>query len=356
MLSLREMFRLPDSRRARTNPSPSPGSDAEMPRSLVRQAESARRVAGMERDSPAAQHVVLHVGFGHAGTTSLQLNFFSHRPDFHYLASGNLGGGFLSRLKYVDDCRLAPGELESLCSACVRGNAGRPVVISDETLTDCAEVFFAPRLLPATLVAARLKQCFPHARIVFTLRRPAEYVASMYFNLKRNYAFLAGVGMPPFEEWWAGMQSQEACWYLGNLDYAPVVERYADLFGDENVLLLPLEELKAAGPAAYLNRLCRFMEVPFREEDVARFQVPQNTRMTVVEERVAELIASRDVAPLVRKALENGALAGLIGDATRTELRLPDHVVQTIESRAAAGNRRLVERFAVPLHTLGYPV
>lgn len=305
-----------------------------------------------------ADRVALHVGFGHAATTSLQENFFAARDDVYYSGAAGPAGRFLALLKYRDDARLDVAELARECRGAVYlapQRSGRPVVLSDETLTDCAEVFYAPRLLPPDAVAVRLKRFFPHARIVFTVRSQYDYVASMYHNLKRNYAYLAGMPIPPFDEWWAGQQTQDACWYLTNLDYQPVVQVYADLFGAANVLVLPLEELKATGAAVYLGRLCQFLGVPLRPEDVARFGTPRNARMSVVEERVAELIAGRLAEPLVRRALENDALAGLIRDASPAHLHLSDEVREAIRARTAAGNRRLARQFRLPLQESGYP-
>jgi hypothetical protein len=162
--------------------------------------------------------------------------------------------------------------------------------------------------------------------------------------------------MPPFEEWWAGMHTQVQCCYLGNLDYAPLIEVYANLFGCENVLILPLEELKANGSSAYLTRLCGFMDIPFDPRDVKRFSKPRNSRMTIVEERVAELLVARSEAPLVRQTLENPALAGLIGQAPRAELHIVDRIADEIRKRAAAGNRAIAEKFGLPLEAYGYPV
>ena len=294
--------------------------------------------------------VVLHVGFGHSATTSLQTAFFAHRSDIFYPGTPyGSAGGFFSYLKYHDDCRLDVEGLirlgrEELYHA--EDRRGRPIVISDETITDCCEVYYAPRLLPVETVATRLKRFFPRARIVFTFRHPREYVSSMYFNLKRNYAHLAKMPMPPFREWWDGLRSQEVCWHLSNLNYAPAIDRYAELFGRENLLLLPLEELKRDGPEKYLGRLCRFMGVELTPDDVSRFQQPRNVRMTVAEERLAEAIADRRPDPPPAST----------GDDTRAELTIPDDVLREIHDRAAPGIRRLVQAYGLPLDRLGYPV
>ncbi len=330
-------------------------------------AETANDGVGQEMDQHesipsdwANQRVLLHVGFGHSATTSLQTQFFAQRPDLFYLGHpNNIAGGFFSFLKYQEDYLHDPKQMFELCRDEIfehSERAGRPIVVSDELLTDTGEVYYAPRHLPGDLVAARLKQYFPTAKILFTIRNQFDYVRSMYFNLKRNYAFLAGMPIAPFEEWWAGLQTQVRCWYLGNLDYLPLIEVYARLFGRENLLILPLEDLKARGAEAYLESLCRLIGLPLLPGDVKRFGQPQNSRMTVVEERAAELLAGRQCAPILRQALENRALADLLPQAPRTELLFDGTTTRQIQNRVAAGNRRLVQLFGLGLESLGYPI
>jgi hypothetical protein len=309
----------------------------------------------------ADDRVTLHVGFGHSATTSLQHDFFGGRDDlFHVGLPYGDAGGFFSHLKYTEDHLLDRGAMLRWCRDTVYAHLdrrGRPVVVSDEMFTEPGEVYYHPHVLPGAQVAARLKRYFPTARVVFTLRRQPEYVESMYFNLKRNYAYLAGMPVPPFDEWWDGvMNTQVRGPYLINLDYAPLVRVYADLFGRDNVLVLPLEELKARGPAAYLSRLCEFLGVQFLPADVERFSRPRNGRMTVVEARVADLLAARTAAAEVRQALENNQLNALVGMGQPATLRLGDDARAEIDRRTAAGNRWLADTFGLPLGEWGYAV
>ena len=319
---------------------------------------AALRDAGVP--ATAADRVVLHVGFGHAATTSLQHGFFGHRDDLHYLGLPYRdAGGFFSFLKYADDGHVPPADMLGWCRDLMYGHpdrGGRPIVVSDEMFAETAEVYYAPRHLPAAVVAARLKRYFPAAKVVFTVRRQPDYVTSLYFNLRRNFAYLAGMPMPPFAEWWWGMHTQVCCPYLQNVDYAPLIRTYCELFGREDVLVLPLEALKADGPAAYLNRLGAFAGLPIGEADIERFRTPHNARMSVVEDRVADLLAARHLAADVRKALENPALAGLLPQSAPATLDLGDEVRRHIHDRAAAGNRWLATEFGLPLADWGYPM
>lgn len=304
--------------------------------------------------------VLLHVGFGHAATTSLQLNFFSQRDDLFYAGVPYAEAGrFFSYLKYLGDWELDAAELMAFCRDTVYGNPNRqhrPIVISDETFTDTSEVYFVPRHVPGDLLAARLKRFFPTAKVVFTIRDQLEYVLSLYFNLKRNYAFLAGAPIPPFEEWWEGMKSQVRCLYLANLDYSSLIGVYEKAFGRNRILIMPLEQLKASGPKAYLQRLCSFFGLPLDEKDVERFRQARNTRMTVAQERLADLLANRPADDRARRAVNDEPVASLMADATPATLKLDEAIAGEIRDRVSAGNRRLAETYGLPLAELGYPV
>lgn len=304
--------------------------------------------------------VYLHVGFGHSGTTSLQLNFFGRRPDLLYLGTpfGD-AGGFFSHIKYLDDSCINERQMLEWCRNLIYANSRRdkrPIVVSDETFSDTSELFYCPRHLPADLIARRLKRYFPTARIIFTIRNQTDYVSSMYFNLKRNYAFLSGVALPQFTEWWAGMHSQERCLYLQNLDYSHLIEVYLQLFGRENLLILTLEELKTHGSRRYLEKLCQFMNLDLREDDITAFSVPRNTRMTVVESRLAELVSagSAEWTEAVRNLRHNDSMAGLIANAPRLSLKFDDDQLRELKRVVTQGNQWIASEFELPLGELGY--
>jgi len=303
--------------------------------------------------------VFLHVGFGHAGTTSLQRNFLSRRSDLFYVGTPFPDANELfAKLKFIDSFQLSEMQMLEWCRDLVYHHPqrrGRPIVVSDESLCDTTEVYYCPRHLPADTVAMRLKRYFPTAKIVFTIRSQLDYISSMYFNLKRNFAFLAGCAMPSFKQWWEGMHSQIRCLYLQNLDYSVLVELYARLFGRENVLVLPLELLKQQGARTYLERLCGFMGLEVTDTDLDNLRVPQNERMTVVENRLAKIAASGSgELPVVQALLEKENLAFLVEHSPKLTVDFSDEQVDEVKRLVAAGNRRLMRDFDLPLGELGY--
>lgn len=324
------------------------------------QAQALRRLQKSGVPLAANEPVYLHVGFGHAGCAALQTSFFARRSDLFYLGApfGDAGGLF-SNLKYLDNHLLNERQILESCRDQVYASPRRqkrPIVVSDETICDASEVYYCPRQLPTDAIAGRLKRYFPTAKILFTICNQLEYITSMYFSLKRNYAFLARAPLPPFDEWWAGMHTQIRCLYLQNLDYSELIDVYSQLFGRENVLVLPLEELKARGARRYLEKLCQFMNIELQEADVGNFNILGNERMTVVESRLAELVAagSAEWTAPVRAVLDKDDLASLVSSAPRLSLKFDDEQIREIKRVVVRGNQQLVSEFGLPLEELGY--
>src|SRR5215208_3769633 len=168
---------------------------------------------------------VIHVGFTNTGTTSLQQNFFSRRTDMFYAGEPyHERGGIFSNLRYVEDFKYdEPYILRECHEQIFSKNEGNIVVISDETLCDSPQLYFAPYVLPRDVIALRLFRLFQPAKIIFTIRRQEDYVSSMYLNLKRNFASFSRMPVPPLSRWYRGMLSQLRCHYLQNLNFAETI-------------------------------------------------------------------------------------------------------------------------------------
>jgi len=65
----------------------------------------------------------------------------------------------------------------------------------------------------------------------------------MYLNLKRRSAFFDRMPVPLLSRWYRGMVTQIRANHLQNLDFQPTIALYEEIFGQQNVLVLPLERL-----------------------------------------------------------------------------------------------------------------
>jgi hypothetical protein len=296
----------------------------------------------------------IHVGFTNTGTTSLQLNFFSRRTDIFYAGEPyHERGGIFSNLRYVEDFKYDEPYISLACHEQIfTRNEGKIVVVSDETLCDSPQLYFAPYILPRDVIALRLFRLFQPAKIIFTIRSQEEYVSSMYLNVKRNFAFLSRMPVPPLTRWYRGMLSQLRCHYLQNLNFYEVITVYEQIFGRENILVLPLEQLIVDGPRSYLQTLCDFLGLGLSDEDIDYYRKPRN-----VQNMAGELLTDDRFFTIysafeqefgrerVQDFLDQGGRAiAVLDDEDRADLR----------SRVASGNWLLAERYDLDLKRYGY--
>ena len=201
---------------------------------------------------------IIHVGFCHSGTTSLQENLFSRRSDLFYagVPYRELGGIF-SYIKYQDTEQYDFAETTRLKNGLIldKMQAHQRLIISDETLIEQPEIYYTPAMMPMRTIAERLYALFGRGIVLFTLRNQLRYVISNYLTLKKNYATLANRTIEPFDAWFAGNHDQVRNLFLRNLDPSNAIKIYQSVFGTEAVHVLPLELLLTEGTKAYLDRL-----------------------------------------------------------------------------------------------------
>ncbi|TMJ89948.1 MAG: hypothetical protein E6G76_07200 [Alphaproteobacteria bacterium] len=309
---------------------------------------------------PEPPFSIIHVGFARTGTTSLQLNFFSHRDDIFYVGEpyGKFGGIF-SHLRFTEDFKYDEVYLLRLCNEQIFAKTeGRPIVISDEILCDSPQRYLVPYLVPRDVIAFRLFKFFQPARIIFTIRKQEDYVSSVYLNLKRNSAFLDRITVPPLSRWYRAMVSQLRGNFLQNIDFHESIALYEQIFGRENILVLPLERLIIDGPDRYLQELCDFIGIELSEQDVHRFAQPQNVRMSEVQNLAAELLSDDDRFFSFFSRLEQSfgreRVREFLEFGERTKASLESDDLADLKGRVGAGNRRLAEDYGLELERFGY--
>jgi hypothetical protein len=303
--------------------------------------------------------VFIHVGFANTGTTSLQRNFFAQRDDI-FLAGEPYGerGGIFTAVKSVEDFNFDINYCSALCDQLIAKKCqGRTIVVSDETLCEAPQLYISPHVLPRDVVALRLRRLFPSARIIFTLRDQRHYVTSMYLNFKRNSAKFDRMPVPPFSRWLAGHLMQTRSHFLQNLNFFETIQLYEQLFGHDNICLLPIELLLTEGPQRYLDRLCWFMRLEPDEHDVANYTIVHNRRMSTRQELVAELLPQDRFGQLLVElgnSIGDARLDALLDDGPRASVDLSAQDEQMIGQRVKVGNWLLARDFGLDLERWGY--
>ncbi len=304
---------------------------------------------------------IIHPGFGHSGTTSLQRKFFSRRPDLFYCGDpyGRLGGIF-SWIKYQDEQTYDRDLTRRHCEKLIfsKLQPGQRIVVSDESMVDQTEVYYTPALMPVTTIAQRLKEFFPDATILFTIRNQYDYVTSTYLNLKRNYARLANRPIEDFTQWFEGQFTQVRNLFLRNLDYSRAISAYISQFGRDSVRVVPLEAIARSDTAAYLSLLGRELDLEIRQDDIEAFASVQNRRVSVLEDRILTHWpdpAFRDLYANLEAQIGKPTLDEVLAKAPRTVIELTRQQRRVVSDAARRGNVWLEKEFGLRLKALGYP-
>lgn len=135
----------------------------------------------------------------------------------------------------------------------------------------------------------RIHDAYPDLDIVFTLRNPVSRAYSQYWKnvrqgRERTYPFSEAIQAEITGD--RDHRETETCWYYKN-EYSTHLERWYDLFGEDQILVLIFEEWIQDPPAA-LDRICEFIgvEPPESWDDTERqknkTKTPKNLRVNEI--------------------------------------------------------------------------
>ncbi|GAB5496670.1 MAG: hypothetical protein Phyf2KO_17500 [Phycisphaerales bacterium] len=196
--------------------------------------------------------LLIHVGLHKTGTTWLQDRVFVNNDLGFGSPWGPMASPAVAEFMLVDPLafdaketrkRLGP-EIDE-----VRAKGYIPV-LSHEGLSSrpVRGTYYAPT------VAKRLKDVFPDSRVVIGIREQKGMILSLYRQFVRNggvYSLKQFIGTGSEPPGWSPLCR------LDFFQYDRFVRMYQDLFGEENVLVQPLELLRDDEPL-YLRRLLEF--------------------------------------------------------------------------------------------------
>jgi len=102
--------------------------------------------------------------------------------------------------------------------------------------------------------AEKIRSYNPSSRILITVRKPSARIVSHFSFLRRNGL----VNEPSVTEYLAGEDPEKI---VARSRYREMIARYKQVFGSDQVILLPLEQLERQ-PQVYADRLCDFLGKP----------------------------------------------------------------------------------------------
>lgn len=195
---------------------------------------------------------LIHIGYHKSASTYLQKKFFPRLEANYVFLSGH-------KRAILDLVESEFGFDENKLTSWVKNEAQRHLrePLYDLTLISHEELSGHPHghnSVNPFITASNFKCAFPTAKILVIIRNQFEYLRSIYAyrvvvkgrETRRFFQFLSDEGeLGLFEK----------------LEYDQLVNHYIELFGMENVLVLPLE-LLSNSVENFCNLICDFIEVP----------------------------------------------------------------------------------------------
>jgi hypothetical protein len=295
----------------------------------------------------------IHVGYPKAASTTLQTQLFAHHSEIKSFSKyEDRWCGFYNALKAKDSPFAGERGTTGGFSDDVLSNlsATQKNVFSDEGFLNQYHASHASNAEKA----ARLKRVFPDAKIVVVLRNQLQLLRSFY-----DYQAPAGT----IDQWLAGLLSadQEGHRLLSSLDFCAAVRLYAELFGEDRVQVLLMEDLKDAFDS-FCRTLCEFMSVSV-EETMHLLNTSPTNEYRSVDAQFRRLRSkflpgvplSRFVPSVVRRPVK-AALERFLAQRTPARSRMNDRNASTLARLYAPSNRELERMTGLELGPRGYPV
>lgn len=290
------------------------------------------------------RRIALHPGFVKTATSTLQRHVFPHHPEIHFLGlpapTAELEWA-IRHLCQADSTHYEGERVYALLGAAIAAApADRLVLVSYEN-------FALYESKDKGLVAERLAALFPHARILFTIRRQEELVTSWYLTKLR--VRIKRKAFVPFEEWYWWERREPHLSILDDLRYARTIELYVRRFGREAVHVVPFELLRR-DPAGFAQACARALGIA--AEPFARLL--QGRRENASMSQAYFDFWRRFGHLLPRRLVRNWARRMPMHSGPAARITLPEAVRADIARLVAEDNRRLAELAGLDLAALGY--
>ena len=296
---------------------------------------------------------LIHIGYHKTGTTFLQKQVFP-RPGFTLVAGAKrLHEAVVSVEPFAYDSATARSVLE----AEVPDNL--VPVLSYERLSG------APHRAgyDSDLIAERLVAAFPDARVLVVIREQMNMLVSLY----KTYVRMGGVAsFRQYVEPIAGDLELLPPFVFSYLEYHRLICRYSDLFGVNNVLVLPYELLEQR-PFVFVKRVCEFSGARMPQNFAPRKRVNKSPSvLPLLLKRQANkwLIRSTyNQSPLLPLNLPNLPAKRLVGKLDRA---LPERIgslredswrqfaARKVEGRYEKSNAATKDLTGIDLSRFGY--
>jgi hypothetical protein len=305
-------------------------------------------------------HPIVHIGYHKTATTWFQREVYPRAVSHRWIPRDVVRKALLDPVGLNFDVDEARRQLSD-------SNDQRPAVICEENLSGYIHNGGLHGLM-APEVARRIKLLYPDARIVILIRAQPAMIAATYIQYVRGGGtfgprryllpgrYLLGAPRhayksPRFE--------------FEHFEYDRLIAFYDELFGRENVIVLPHEELRR-DEHTFLSRMKAELGLQLDPAFAGHESVNRSFgRFTILAGRFLGLFTARSVVDKtyllnipglyeLRRPILN-ALARFDPPAAPEKI-LGRPLIEYIQTRYAASNRRLAQLRDIDLAGLGYPM
>lgn len=308
--------------------------------------------------------ITIHIGMPKSASTTLQLGLFAPCPAWEYVGQGDR----TTAQADLDPVRpdwiwplisMEQREYERHASTVretieQRLDPDKPLVLSEEGFT------FSPYLTDAVhygdrgLIAQRLHQLMPNAKILFVIRNQYRLIESLYGHLSRG----GWMKSPGVSEWIAlclKAQAKGQGTPLSIPQYHDVYELYAQQFGKERVKVMLMEEMMA-DPLDGARRVSEWVGVPWDQVEPHVDFETRNQGFTREENVLRHLYDSLPaVGRFVPKGMRRAAVK-LARSGKKMTIAMTQEDQAVLRDQYANGNQMLAETCGLNLGSHGYPM
>ncbi len=306
-----------------------------------------------------------HVGLPKTATSLLQSRFFPEHKQIEYLGKILPGNSFpdsrvgalvhdmLRKGVFKCDVELNRRRFDEVVRPLM--SKGRTVLMSFEDGTHGS-----PKRRAAKL--ANLKAVCGDCRLLITLRRPLDFIESLYLqrvkkhNTLQNH-WLTNLKTLTMEQW------LDQCWNTGekaelsHLNYADFIIDWEATFGAENVCILLYEQLKET-PGFFLDQICSYLGIESVHADEVIEGELVNPRISSAQVEAIMAVESSLMRTLIYRLIgrKPGKLRVDTCGTSGAQASVPPEWADRICQLTKPGHQDLAQRRGLPLADHGYPV
>ncbi len=225
------------------------------------------------------QQVYIHIGMPRTATTFLQHEIFPYLPEieFYGLEETHYSEAF-NKLQFADDSFYSPSIIQEVKKTW----RADKVLLSNENFIGQSSHF---NHLNRSIIAKRLKDAFPDAKILLVLRNQVDLLASLYaINLQwKETRNIDDFIWKPFQEKPKNIGGSASSYFnttegyecLDGYNYLPLIELYNSLFNDVEILLF---EDFIHQPELFSTQLATFFDT---DKESIKQQISNQPKMNI---------------------------------------------------------------------------